>query len=259
MRSNVFLQKVERHKQIHALREQGCTYKEIADAVGVNTVSVWKYLKSKEPVVPPRRKLSLERQKIAREMKAAGATYREIGEHFGFSAASACELVRDGAGQRRAGVCPICNSQSDDLIPHHTNYLTDEKMWICRKCHLERIHPDAINRAKAARADDRVKDKTAILDAMGWKEIKVEVKPNGRRHIVGIPPNESKPIEAPNPLKDLNAIRCAELKLNEAQEKTWRGWMETICGTQGGMLHASVEQRAEAFLRTIGKWENIKP
>lgn len=258
MRSNVFERKAERHRLVHQLRAAGASYKEISEKVGVNSVTIWKYLQTPEPVVPPRRALSLERQRIAREMKANGATYQEIGDKFGFTAASACELVRDGPPERRSGICPVCQQQSDELLPHHINYLTDEKEFVCRKCHVKAFHPEALNRAKSARADKRVDEKCAILKAIGWTEIKTSIRANGRRNIVGLPPGGKKSIEAPNVLKDLNALHTAVMTLSESdrddfnailRELVEKDWDDPVTLRDiDRFVNADAVARSEAFL-----------
>lgn len=250
MRSSVFLRKAERHKQVHELRNAGKSYKEIAAIVGIKSVTIWKYLQTTEPQISPRRQLSLDRQKEARVMKQAGATYKEIGDHFGFSASSACELVRDGGPERRSGICPVCNQQSDDLLPHHTNYITDDKEFVCRKCHIKTFHPESLNKAKAACADKRVDDKVAILRVIGWSELRVSIKDNGRRHIVGLPPGGDRSIEAPNPLKDLNAMRDAAIAL-QPNAPMWSAYCAMVKRFDPPGIPATAEQLSDAFLRVI--------
>lgn len=161
------MRKAARHALVHKLRAAGASYKEIAAKVGVNNVTIWKYLKTPEVVVPPRRQLSLERQDVARRMKQEGATYAQIGERFGVSAQSVCELVRDGAPQMQSGVCPVCSQQRGDLVPHHTDYIKDETMLVCRACHMKLFHPDATAVATAASANKRRKPPRVKIGRIG--------------------------------------------------------------------------------------------
>lgn len=170
MRSKVFLRKAERHKLVHELRAAGASYKEIAEKVGVKSVTIWKYLKTPEPAVPPRRALSLERQKIAREMKANGATYQQIGDHFGFSAASASELLRAAPEIERKGVCSECGQEVDNLCFHHTDYIQDTYKPVCRSCHMKKFHVESTEAAtRAARewAAKNAKPKPPKIGRMG--------------------------------------------------------------------------------------------
>ena len=63
--------------------------------------------------------------------------------------------------------------------------------------------------------------------------------------------------DIPNYLNDLNAMHKAEKVLRDDRETAFRGWLwlahgqpEMRCAT----VHATAAERAEAFLRTIGKW-----
>lgn len=51
---------------------------------------------------------------------------------------------------------------------------------------------------------------------------------------------------------DLNAMHEAEKLMDEEQ---WQDYVEYIGGTWQEAMHATARQRAEAFLRTIGKWD----
>jgi hypothetical protein len=58
----------------------------------------------------------------------------------------------------------------------------------------------------------------------------------------------------PNYLNDLNAMHEAEKVLNNVQRERYR--TELVYSHAGGDVFATSAQRAEAFLRTIGKWED---
>ena len=68
-----------------------------------------------------------------------------------------------------------------------------------------------------------------------------------------------------NYLNDLNAMREAEKMLTEHQWDEYERVLRLVCdgcsyfeGAGKELLHATAAQRAEAFLRTIGKWEADK-
>lgn len=64
---------------------------------------------------------------------------------------------------------------------------------------------------------------------------------------------------------DLNAMHAAEKALDDAQweeyatricyPKEWKSMRASDCGVKS-LCHATARQRAEAFLRTLGKWED---
>ena len=65
--------------------------------------------------------------------------------------------------------------------------------------------------------------------------------------------------EIPNFYQDLNAMHEAEKALTEKQ-RTGDHYAAMIADVTGcddmlwGFIHATAQQRAEAFLRTVGKW-----
>jgi hypothetical protein len=84
--------------------------------------------------------------------------------------------------------------------------------------------------------------RVAIAEACGWK---VQIN------------------TLPNYLHDLNAMHEAE-ELFYAKSDTLEGaermrdYSKWLCLIAKYPLHATATQRAEAFLRTIGKWEEAK-
>ena len=74
----------------------------------------------------------------------------------------------------------------------------------------------------------------------------------------------------PNYCGDLNAMRVAEDSLSDIQQMLMRNWLEEICERAGKVSggvdcrrttrvwRATPVQRAEAFLKTIDKWEDSK-
>lgn len=166
MRHKAFLRKAARHQLVHELRAAGASYKEISEKVGVKSVTIWKYLKTYDPVVPPRRALSLERQEEARKMKQAGATYQAIGERFGMTAQSACELLRDAAPVQMHGTCEVCGEDAD-LVQHHTDYVLNTVIAVCRSCHMKEFHAETTAKATLTSAIDRTKPPKPKIGRMG--------------------------------------------------------------------------------------------
>ena len=63
----------------------------------------------------------------------------------------------------------------------------------------------------------------------------------------------------PNYLNDLNAMHDAEKVLVRLQWVSYLRRLQTLCDESVSWpIHATASQRAEAFLRTIGKWEEAK-
>ena len=98
----------------------------------------------------------------------------------------------------------------------------------------------------------------AIAEACGWREVnhpttEFEVaqgfhptRPQGRQRL-------------PDYLTDLNAMHEAEKVLTESQSAEYQRHLEGsrrfIGAAEFFTYHATAAQRAEAFLRAIGKWE----
>jgi len=112
----------------------------------------------------------------------------------------------------------------------------------------------------------------AIAEACGWKE--TEAWLDGRRCFERADSNAGWDFDSlPDYLNDLNAMHAAERMLwdfGDEMEFT-NQLVGIVCsargfrwdkGTQDDHLmclsHATASQRAEAFLRTIGKWEESK-
>jgi len=62
--------------------------------------------------------------------------------------------------------------------------------------------------------------------------------------------------DIPDYLTDLNAMHAAEKVLNNVQRERYR--TELVYSHAGRDVFATAAQRAEAFLITIGKWEDDK-
>jgi hypothetical protein len=100
----------------------------------------------------------------------------------------------------------------------------------------------------------------AIAEACGWTNICNCVYRH--RKLWGYPPlkagqggNAFKML--PNYCADLNAMHEAE-KVFDCPE-LYDGNLIKVCGGAQYIWHATARQRAEAFLRTLGKWEEAQP
>jgi hypothetical protein len=76
----------------------------------------------------------------------------------------------------------------------------------------------------------------------------------------------TRPTDLPNYCNDLNAIHEAEKLLDPlGNDGRYEYWLRTVChipereSAKGRYFYrATARQRAEAFLRTLGKWEGAK-
>jgi hypothetical protein len=108
----------------------------------------------------------------------------------------------------------------------------------------------------------------AIAEACGWKE--TEAWLDGRRCFERADINAGWDFDSlPDYLNDLNAMHDAEKVLGILERGTYQNILGLACGgireDDGGhfvshreSIHATAAQRAEAFLRTIGKWRGAK-
>jgi hypothetical protein len=94
----------------------------------------------------------------------------------------------------------------------------------------------------------------AIARECGWTEI--------RDNVVGKAPGETanRVFFLPNYSTSLNAMHEAEKVLapknwDRFSEKWWNYYHHLLDGDVQKTIHATARQRAEAFLRTLGKWE----
>jgi hypothetical protein len=110
-----------------------------------------------------------------------------------------------------------------------------------------------------------------IAEACGWKDIKqtcheeVDIENRSIIHwsgLTGIPPefiHYQNRIRIPDYLSDLNAMHEAEKTLMHDQYIHYMEYLSMCSDGYGHKLwdyvHCSASQRAEAFLRTIGKWK----
>jgi hypothetical protein len=90
----------------------------------------------------------------------------------------------------------------------------------------------------------------AIAEACGWEQVEGEecFFDNGTEQVY---------IEnIPDFCNDLNAMHGAEKMLNNEQ---WVAYGKELSRLKVfPMVHATASQRAEAFLKTLGKWEGAK-
>lgn len=98
----------------------------------------------------------------------------------------------------------------------------------------------------------------AIAEACGWTRV-----PNARgrrwcRHYLCLGPHHSLG-SLPDYLNDLNAMHEAENVISESLRATFTSW---LClgeiNRHWAQVHATAAQRAEAFLRTISRWDDSK-
>jgi hypothetical protein len=94
----------------------------------------------------------------------------------------------------------------------------------------------------------------AIAEHFGWK-----------RHpmiqwIVTDPkyPHSVQPLNTiPKYCEDLNAIHEAENTLTIIEQDEYWNFLWDVTGSEFELCHANAIQRAEAFLKTVGKWVNV--
>ena len=98
----------------------------------------------------------------------------------------------------------------------------------------------------------------AIAEACGWTEIEPCTCCDGvSRGYTPTPGAHKKHL--PNYLNDLNAMHDAEKVLKGGMRSTYDAELTLICSRDYNFIwESTASQRAEAFLRTIGKWEECK-
>jgi hypothetical protein len=100
----------------------------------------------------------------------------------------------------------------------------------------------------------------AIARECGWKS---KEETNGSPWLwwrIGKDGRMESTINASNYCTDLNAMHEAEKLLapknwDRFSEKWWDYYHQLVDGDVCKTIHATARQRAEAFLRTLGKWE----
>ena len=94
----------------------------------------------------------------------------------------------------------------------------------------------------------------AIAEVCGWTEIGIC---DCGFKISGIPPYRSAHKKhIPDYCADLNEMHDAEKTLTDDQ---WHDYVENVGGFCQQVMYATARQRAEAFLSTLGKWEEVQP
>jgi hypothetical protein len=106
---------------------------------------------------------------------------------------------------------------------------------------------------------------TAIAEECGWTWIDEDYTyygftcdiPMTRRRWT--PPNGGKPtLDIPDYCNDLNAMHEAEKMLTSEQVTSYVDLLEFMNERWATPAFGTAAQRAEAFLRTLGKWEETK-
>jgi hypothetical protein len=93
----------------------------------------------------------------------------------------------------------------------------------------------------------------AILKAMGWTEDEPWL--DGRRCFVRADSNAGWDFnDLPDYLNDLNAMHEAEKWLIEDDQHAYGCYCIDLQEEYGNTVHLTAVQRAEAFLKTIGQW-----
>jgi hypothetical protein len=95
----------------------------------------------------------------------------------------------------------------------------------------------------------------AIAEACGWTPVQCR---NCKPSVCTCDTDKPNPNTPPDYLNDLNAIHDATMILGIQQLCEMADWLHQITGFHTRIFHAPAAQRAEAFLRTIGKWEEAQ-
>jgi hypothetical protein len=83
--------------------------------------------------------------------------------------------------------------------------------------------------------------------------------PNTLCHSVMVTNGVKHGMPIPDYLTDLNAMHEVEKLLTEDQAEKFRAWLLKLNGyNHDRVVSCTAAQRAEAFLRTVGKWEDDK-
>ena len=114
---------------------------------------------------------------------------------------------------------------------------------------------------------DKNKQKIAIAEHCGWKYLPKDsygiqwvTPPKGTQPKKHVPSAPFAPSDVPDYTQDLNAMHEAEKVLIQHPHKVHEGiyefYLKKRVGNEWG--YATAAQRAEAFLRTIGKWDDVE-
>lgn len=96
----------------------------------------------------------------------------------------------------------------------------------------------------------------AIAEACGWTSFYC-----AGHFVCAHPPGENKSTDLPDYCADLNAMHSVEAEMLGHQMIRYQASLNEICPKDPhvscwDLIHASARQRAEAFMRTIGKWRD---
>jgi hypothetical protein len=107
---------------------------------------------------------------------------------------------------------------------------------------------------------NKEEQRIAIAKACGWSYRKTEFCTYWWNDEVNktLPPNDDGFRPCPDYLNDLNAMHEAEKVLTSEQITSYVYSLESMNERWSTPAFATASQRAEAFLRTIGKWEESK-
>jgi hypothetical protein len=111
---------------------------------------------------------------------------------------------------------------------------------------------------------DPIKQRTAIAEACGWKMYCQEAI-NGnwgtKDKWITAPDGTSQfRHNIPDYLNDLNSMHDAENEMTLDEQDKYAQLLAEMFHGPGwsfALIHATAAQRVEAFLRTIGKWEDL--
>lgn len=92
----------------------------------------------------------------------------------------------------------------------------------------------------------------AIAKACGWRDLAIE---GGSGFYKGFDNGAELRPDLPDYVNDLNAMHEAEQRLTKEQAEDYVARLFDSCYES---TFATARQRAEVFLRTIGKWEEAK-
>lgn len=143
--------------------------------------------------------------------------------------------------------------------------------WLADNCHphckiiVDSEHMELLEGLATARREQRNKEDEKMTDEQINKAIALHlgwtgVVSDSILGVIGIPParNECDISRPSNAIwtKDLNSMHEAEQQLSPHQRDQMRMRLNMTLGTE--YWSATARQRAEAFLRTLGKWEEAK-
>ncbi len=105
-----------------------------------------------------------------------------------------------------------------------------------------------------------------IAEACGWRDLVIE---GGSGFYKGFDNGAELRPGLPDYVNDLNAMHEAEKVLDYQQAEDFGDMMYNLCADENSeqdnpfpwrfaVIHATARQRAEAFLRTLDKWEEDK-